>query len=115
MPVNLILIINKNITMALTNTTPQKITRDIIISLFIYALPIITLVLWFRYTGETPWIHNTHASPVVKTPAIFNFVQPVFTHLRSWGFITIAIVLGIVEFGLGLYDNKWTRKERIVD
>jgi sterol desaturase/sphingolipid hydroxylase (fatty acid hydroxylase superfamily) len=102
--------------MALTNTTPQRITRDIIISLFIYALPVLALVLWFHYTGETPWIHNTHAAFEVKTPRIFNFVQPVFKNLKTWGFIAIAIVLGIVEFSLGLYDSeKWTKKERIVD
>jgi sterol desaturase/sphingolipid hydroxylase (fatty acid hydroxylase superfamily) len=101
--------------MALTNTTPQRITRDIVISLFIYALPVLALILWFHHTGETPWINNAHTSVVIKTPRIFNFVQPVFTHLRSWGFFAIAIVLGIAEFGLGLYDNKWTKHERIVD
>lgn len=109
------LIIKKNI-MALTNTTPQRITRDIIISLFIYSLPVIALVLWFHHTGETPWINNTHATFEAKTPHIFNFIKPAFEYLKTWGFIVIALVLGTIEFASGLYEkDKWTKKERVVD
>jgi sterol desaturase/sphingolipid hydroxylase (fatty acid hydroxylase superfamily) len=101
--------------MALVNTTPKRVTRDIVISLLIYALPIAVLILWFRHTGETPWINNTHAALEAKTPRIFNFIQPAFKNIQSWGFLVLVLVLGAAEFGLGLYDTKWTKKERVID
>ncbi|MCW3119090.1 MAG: fatty acid hydroxylase [Chitinophagaceae bacterium] len=41
--------------MKLQKETAQKITRDIIISLFIYALPVVLMFLTFYITGEKPW------------------------------------------------------------
>jgi sterol desaturase/sphingolipid hydroxylase (fatty acid hydroxylase superfamily) len=101
--------------MALVNTTSKRVTRDIVISLFIYALPIAVLIYWFHHTGETPWINNAHTAFEVKTPHALDFLQPVFKNIQSWGFFALILLLGATEFGLGLYDNKWTKKERIID
>ena len=93
----------------------KKIGKDISVSLFIYALPVVALYLYFAFKGETPWINNTHAPASVNVPGIFKFLEPSLRHLRSWGFFAIALVLGAIEFALGLYDNKWTKSERKVD
>lgn len=93
----------------------KKIGKDISISLFIYTLPIIALALWFGHTGETPWKHNLHQPAAFHAPHFFDFIAPVFRNLQSWGFFAIAVVLGIAEFGFGLYDNKWTASERKID
>ncbi len=93
----------------------KKITKDFTISLFIYALPIAGLYLFFALKGETPWAHNTHAAAPLHVPQLFKFMEPALKHIRTWGFFVIALVLGAIEFGLGLYDNKWTKSERKVD
>jgi len=102
----------KHINMALDKTLAKKIAKDITISLFIYALPVVSLYLYFATKGQAPWVNNTHAGAQFNAPAIFNFIKPVFQSLQSWGFIAIAFVLGAIEFALGLYDNKWTKTER---
>src|ERR1017187_1471037 len=101
--------------MAINKTFNKKPGKDIAISLFIYALPVVTLYLYFILKGQTPWINSTHTPVQFNAPALFNFVKPVFENLQSWGFIIIAFVLGILEFALGLYDNKWTKTERAID
>ena len=101
--------------MATDNTSTKKISKDISISLLIYALPILALYFYFASKGEHPWINNTHADAHLDVPALFKFLEPALKNIRSWGFFAIAIVLGAIEFGLGLYDNKWTKSERKVD
>jgi hypothetical protein len=54
--------------MFLQKDTKQKIIRDLAVSLFIYALPILLMFLSFYATGRRPWldiprknsIHLTH-------------------------------------------------------
>jgi hypothetical protein len=38
--------------------TQQKIIRDVLISLVLYALPVILMFLSFKITGQRPW--KTH-------------------------------------------------------
>src|SRR4051812_12448244 len=101
--------------MVLDQSLSKKITKDILISLLIYALPVAAVYVYFVSKGQAPWINNTHAATKFKGPEIFNFIKPVFQHMQTWGFIVIAFVLGIVEFSLGLYDNKWTKTECAID
>lgn len=91
----------------------RKTVKDALISIFIYALPVVAVYFYFMYKGQMPWHSSVHTQ--ADAPAIFHFVQPAFKSLRSWGFIAIAIVLGIFEFALGLYENKWTKTERAID
>jgi hypothetical protein len=43
--------------MHLQKETKQKIIRDALISLFIYALPVILMFLTFYLTGKKPWLN----------------------------------------------------------
>jgi hypothetical protein len=44
--------------MHLEKETKQKIIRDITISLFLYALPVILMFLSFYITGKKPWLNQ---------------------------------------------------------
>jgi len=101
--------------MPIDKTLARKITKDISVSLLLYALPVLVLFLYFAIKGETPWVNNTHTPVPVNIPKALQFIEPVFKNIRSWGFLVIALVLGAAEFALGLYDNKWTKTERAID
>ena len=45
--------------MQLPKETARKIARDAIISLFIYALPVVLMFLTFYITGQKPWQKKT--------------------------------------------------------
>ncbi len=102
--------------MALDNTLLKKISKDLGISLIIYLLPILALALvaYFHFTGETPWL-NAPKTQSANAPHFLKFIEPSFQNLSKWGFYVITILLGIVEFAFGLYDNKWTKSKRKID
>jgi len=41
--------------MPIEKDTAKKITRDILVSLLLYALPVLLMLLSFYLTGERPW------------------------------------------------------------
>ncbi|WP_167020171.1 hypothetical protein [Chitinophaga sp. Cy-1792] len=41
--------------MKIEKNVAKKLIRDGIISLFIYALPVLLMFLWFYVKGEHPW------------------------------------------------------------
>ena len=86
-----------------------KLTRDLSISLFIYSLPVLAIYLYFKLNNGI--VSESH----LTLPPYLEFIQPVFANIRSWGLIVIAIVVGIIEFAAGLYDDEWTGRERKVD
>lgn len=46
---------------------------------------------------------------------MIKFIEQVFHNLTTWGLPVIALIVGVAEFFLGLYDKKWSRNERILD
>ncbi len=50
--------------MQLQKDTKQKIIRDITISLFLYALPVILMFLSFYITGKKPWLNQTKKNSI---------------------------------------------------
>jgi hypothetical protein len=50
--------------MQLQKETKQKIIRDIIVSLFLYALPVILMFLSFYATGKKPWLSQEKKNPI---------------------------------------------------
>ena len=93
-------------------TLTQKITRDALISILLYALPVALLFFTIYLSGARPWEHHGGAVLPFKVP---HFLEAVFKNLSTWGLPVIMVVLGIVEFAVGLYENKWTKNERILD
>ena len=95
-----------------TPTLAQKISRDALISVFLYALPATLMFLTFYFTGSHPWQHHGDAALPFKMP---HFLEAIFKNLSTWGLPLIMVVLGVIEFAAGLYENKWTKNERILD
>ena len=100
--------------MALNNNLAKKIAKDIGISLFIYALPVLALIAYFHFTGQTPWL-NPPKTQSANAPHFLKVIEPGIKGLNTWGFIAFTIILGIVEFTFGLYENKWKLSERKID
>jgi hypothetical protein len=44
--------------MRLQKEIRQKIFRDVVVSLFLYALPVILMFLSFYITGKKPWLNQ---------------------------------------------------------
>lgn len=42
-------------------------------------------------------------------------ITPAFQFFNSWGFPGIILLLGILEFSLGLYEKRWSKNERLLD
>lgn len=101
--------------MASNQLVAPRITRDALISVFLYSLPILTLLLWCQFTGETPWKDGNPRDISSSLPAAFQFAEPVFKNFKTWGLPVFILILGVAEFALGLYDNKWTKNEKILD
>ena len=47
--------------MKIEKQTSRKIVRDIAISIFLYALPVLLMLLSFYITGERPWQNSKPA------------------------------------------------------
>ncbi|WP_046242791.1 sterol desaturase family protein [Hymenobacter terrenus] len=93
----------------------RRLGRDGLISLGLYALPLLALLIWVKTTGERPWEQPARDYIHQSAPSFLAFLKPAFENLKQWGFLAIAVGLGIIEFAAGLYDNKWTATERKID
>lgn len=91
---------------------PINIWRDGLISIFLYILPVIAMFAVFKINGTQPWLHSTETKIPFRLPY---YVEAVFRNIRTWGLPLIVVVLGIVEFSLGLYERKWKKNEAILD
>jgi hypothetical protein len=47
--------------MKMEQATRQRITKNVILSLFIYILPIAAMFITFAVTGQRPWEKKQHA------------------------------------------------------
>lgn len=101
--------------MKIEKTLTRKITRDVSISLLIYAIPVVSLFLWYYIKGEAPWNTHTNTIEQIKLIPAFHFVEVIFNNLSTWGLPVLALTVGIVEFAIGLYEKRWTKNERILD
>ena len=50
--------------MKLEETVRKRIIRNALLSLFIYALPIVLMIATFYFTGQRPWLKNQNNKKV---------------------------------------------------
>src|SRR5678809_328368 len=93
-------------------TERHKIASDIAISIFLYTTPVFLMLLSFYMTGARPWENYVPADAKVSGNI---FIAQVFNHLASWGLPLLMVIVGIIEFAYGLYENRWSNNERILD
>lgn len=43
------------------------------------------------------------------------YLELIFKNMNGWGLPVIMVAVGIIEFAHGLYENHWTKNERILD
>ena len=97
--------------MKMEQRTAWLISRDAAISVLLYLTPVVLMLGWFYVSGNRPWLNP--APPIkIHGPA---FVEATFKNLETWGLPVIMVILGIFEFGFGLYEGKWKKNERILD
>ncbi|REH00484.1 sterol desaturase family protein [Flavobacterium aquicola] len=95
--------------MALSSKTQKTLKRDLSISLLIYTLPVLAIYLYFKLNNGI--VSESH----LTLPSFLEFAKPVFANLQTWGLPVFMIVIGIIEFAAGLYDDEWTGEERKID
>ncbi len=52
--------------MKMEKQVARKVTRDILISILIYALPVVLMFLTFYFTGQRPWQTKKEQTEVHK-------------------------------------------------
>ncbi|MCC9016269.1 hypothetical protein [Flavobacterium lipolyticum] len=55
----------------------SKLTRDLSISLFLYALPVLAIFLYFKLTNGV--IAQSH----IALPSFLEFIKPAFENIRT--------------------------------
>jgi sterol desaturase/sphingolipid hydroxylase (fatty acid hydroxylase superfamily) len=95
----------------------RSITRDALLSVLLYALPVVSMLVWFYFSGQRPWESGKAGLTLVsgKPGSTLAFLGPVFRHLNTWGLPALMVVVGVAEWLLGSYRRRWTRNERILD
>ncbi|MDX2195817.1 MAG: sterol desaturase family protein [Cytophagales bacterium] len=94
---------------------PNKLLKNIVLSLFIYALPVALMTAWFAHSEQKPW-ELPLSTPQLATDN--SWLQPItliFNNLNDWGLTVLVLILGIIEFSIGLYDKRWNTNERTLD
>jgi sterol desaturase/sphingolipid hydroxylase (fatty acid hydroxylase superfamily) len=92
-------------------------TRNAALTVALYMLPIVLMFATFYLTGDQPWSNPSKAfnPDNINTDSLGGMVTSVFRNIQTWGLTVIVFVLAIAEFSLGLYEEKWTKNERILD
>lgn len=105
----------------------RSITRDALLSLLLYAVPVVLMLVWFYFSGQRPWEVTGSGALAPGLGAeglgasgsgskhVLGFLGPVFRNLNTWGLPVLMVVVGVVEWLLGLYERRWTRNERLLD
>jgi sterol desaturase/sphingolipid hydroxylase (fatty acid hydroxylase superfamily) len=92
--------------MKLDTHVRRKLVRNALLSLLLYAAPVLLMLAALSIAGQEPLGSvSRHAGGLEQTLQSFN----------AWGLSVCVFLLGAVEFSLGLYENHWTRNERWLD
>ena len=102
--------------MEMAKEVRRSVARDSVISLGLYALPVVLMLASFWWTGQRPWLAGPAKSVLDgATGSWLSFLRPVLTNLSTWGLPALTLGVGVAEFFLGLYDKRWTRNEKLLD
>jgi sterol desaturase/sphingolipid hydroxylase (fatty acid hydroxylase superfamily) len=91
-----------------------RIVRNGLLSVLLYALPVLLMCVAFGMTGSHPWermqVLQSAAAHAAQTSGPWNWLR-----LDRYGLVVFTLALGLVEFAFGLYDEDWTKNERTLD
>src|SRR5580658_2731979 len=87
----------------------RRMIRNAALSSFIYALPVLLMFLTLYLRHSRPWENAQIVGSGLSTH------HAASDHAHGYGFMLFIIVLGVVEFSLGLYGKEWNRNEKALD
>ncbi len=93
--------------MKLEAKTRNRIVRNALLSLLIYVLPVFLMFLALYIKGQQP----IGASPQHVGASL----ETALNSFNAYGLSLFVLLLGVVEFSLGLYENRWNKNERLLD
>jgi sterol desaturase/sphingolipid hydroxylase (fatty acid hydroxylase superfamily) len=97
----------------------NRIARNALLSLVLYALPLALMWVYFQASGQRPWEGGLSTAerllPKAAPGGPIAFIEQIFRHLSEWGLALLVLGLGVVEFALGLYDKRWNTNEKMLD
>ena len=85
----------------------NRLVRNGLLSIFIYALPVLAMCFLFFVTGQKPWL----LPPEIPTGTWYQLLK----NMNGNGLTLFIIALGLVEVAFGMYDKRWDRNEKMVD
>jgi sterol desaturase/sphingolipid hydroxylase (fatty acid hydroxylase superfamily) len=94
--------------MKMDPSVQRRMLRNAALSVFIYALPVLLMLLTLYLRGSRPW-ENAHG------PQGLSAHHAASDHAHGYGFMLFIIALGVVEFSFGLYGHEWNRNEKTLD
>jgi sterol desaturase/sphingolipid hydroxylase (fatty acid hydroxylase superfamily) len=94
--------------MRMDSAVKTRMIRNILLSLFIYALPVALMLAFLWWRGDAPWSHTA----TVHHTGIFWTVSD---WLNGNGFVELIVLLGLAEFTLGRYGEHWRGNETVLD
>jgi sterol desaturase/sphingolipid hydroxylase (fatty acid hydroxylase superfamily) len=92
--------------MKLDIATRNRIVYNAVLSVLIYASPVLLMCLTLYLTGHRLPAPGRHAGKDLER-ALQSF--------NAYGLSIFMLVLGVAEFATGLYENHWSRNERLLD
>jgi len=95
--------------MKLKKEIAEKLINDFIISIFLYSLPIVCMFIYYWcFSKHRPWNQPNQELP-------FASLGSVFVNFNTWGLPVLMVVVGVVEWMLGLYKGGWNRNEQFLE
>lgn len=94
--------------MQMETATRDRIVRNALLSVFLYASPVLLMLAVLAINGEKPW-ENDHSSGLNRV------VADNLKLLTSYGWPLVMVMLGVIEFSLGLHEKRWNSNERKLD
>lgn len=88
----------------------RRIIRNSLLSVLLYALPSVLMLLFFALHGGRQWDHTLASAQRAE-----GLLQRAATSFGGNRFIVFVLVLGIIEFAFGMYDESWTKNEKSLD
>jgi len=88
----------------------QRIIRNALLSLLLYALPVLLMFASLYLTNSHPW-ENPAVPPVAESHPHSTLVHVL---LENW-LVVFIFALGLLEFAIGMYDERWNGNEKMLD
>jgi sterol desaturase/sphingolipid hydroxylase (fatty acid hydroxylase superfamily) len=87
----------------------DRIVRNALLSVFLYALPVLLMIGAFAWSGQRPWLEENGPK------GLNQWATQNLNIFTTYGWPLFMVILGVIEFSLGLYEKRWKANERKLD